>query len=185
MSSHYKVHDHLMPHFVTSTVVGWVDALSREVYKEIICKSLLFCCDEKGLVLHAWVIMNNHIHLVISAAPGFEIGNIMRDFKKFTSKKIIAAIAANPQESRKEWMLNMFGYAGRNNNSNEENQFWQQDYHPIALDTSEKTLQRLNYLHENPVRAGIVWQAEHYKYSSAVDYYVGKKGLLPIERLFV
>ena len=174
-----------MPHFVTSTVVGWVDALSREMYKEIICKSLLFCKDEKGLRLHAWVLMNNHIHLIVSATPGFHISDIMRDFKKFSSKKIIAAIESNAQESRKNWMLNMFGYAGKNNNSNEEYQFWQQDFHPIALDTPEKTMQRLNYLHENPVRAGIVWQAEHYKYSSAKDYYLDKPGLLPIDRLYI
>lgn len=185
MSSRYKVYDHQMPHFVTSTVVGWIDAFSRELYKEIICKSLLFCKDEKGLLLHAYVIMNNHIHLIISAAPGYEIGYIMRDFKKFTSKKILAAIENNPQESRKKWMLNMFGYAGANNNSNETYQFWQQDYHPIALDTPEKTRQRLSYLHENPVRAGIVWKAEEYKYSSAIDYYLDKPGLLPIERLYL
>ncbi len=63
----------------------------------------------------------------------------MRDFKKHTSKAIIDAIANNIQESRRDWMLNMFGYAGRNNNSNENFQFWQQDYHPVALDTAEKT----------------------------------------------
>jgi len=73
----------------------------------------------------------------------------MRDFKKFTSKKIVAAIESNHQESRKKWMLNMFGCAGTNNNSNEQYQFWQQDYHPIASDSHEKTIQRLNYLHKN------------------------------------
>ena len=185
MSSRYKVHDHQLPHFVTSTVVAWVDALSREYYKEIVCSSLVHCQKEKGLLLHAWVIMNNHIHLIVSAEPGFLISNIMRDIKKFTSKRIINAIADNPQESRKKWMLNMFEFAGRNNNSNEEYQFWQQDYHPIALDTPEKTMQRLNYLHENPVRAGIVWQPEHYKYSSATDYYLDKPGLIPINRLYI
>ncbi len=167
-----------MPHFVTSTVVGWVDALSREVYKEIICKSFIFCRQEKGMQLHAWVIMNNHIHLIVSAIPGQLIENIMRDFKKFTSKKIVAAIEENARESRKQWMLNMFAYAGKNNNSNEQYQFWQQDYHPISLNTHEKTVQRLRYLHENPVRAGIVWVPEHYKYRSAIDYYTGKPGLL-------
>ena len=185
MSSRYKVHDDQMPYFVTSTVIGWIDALSREVYKEIVCKSLKHCMDEKGLRLHAWVIMPNHFHLIISAAPGFRLSNIMRDLKKFTSKRIVAEIAENPEESRKKWMLNMFEYAGKNNNSNEEYQFWQQDYHPVVLDTPEKLQQRLNYLHENPVRTGIVWRAEDYKYSSAIDYYVGSPGLLPIERLYV
>ena len=185
MSSRYKVSDNQIPYFVTSTVVGWVDALSREQYKEIICKSLLFCIENKGLVLHAYVIMSNHVHLIISAAPGYHIGNIMRDFKKFTSKKIVLAIENNPQESRKKWLLNMFGYAGENNNSNEEYQFWQQEYHPVELDTPGKIVQRLKYLHENPLRAGIVWLPEHYKYSSAIDYYCDKPGLLPIEKLYI
>ena len=144
MSSKYRVSDNQVPHFVTSTVVGWIDVFSRELYKEIVCKSLLFCIKEKGMILHAYVIMTNHVHFIISAASGYKIGYIMRDFKKYTSKKIVAAIENNPQESRKKWMLNMFDYAGKNNNSNEENQFWQQEYHPVELDTPEKIIQRLN-----------------------------------------
>ena len=183
MSSRYKVHENYAPHFVTSTVVGWVDALSREMYKEIICKSLLHCMDKKGLVLHAWVIMPNHIHLIISCADDNSMGGIMRDFKKYTSRQIIKAIDENAQESRKKWMLNLLRFIGETSNSNEEYQFWQHDYHPIVLDTTEKLNQRMNYLHENPVRAGIVWQPEEYKYSSATDYHTNKKGLLPIIRL--
>lgn len=185
MPSRNKVYDDAVPYFVTSTVIGWVDAFSREMYKEIVCKSLAYCQGEKGLTLHAWVIMSNHIHLILSAQQGYIISSIMRDFKKFTSKKIIAAIEENVQESRKNWMLNMFGYAGKNNNNNLEYQFWQQDYHPIALDTAEKITQRLKYLHENPVRAGIVWFPEEYKYSSAIDYYRDRPGILPISKLFV
>ena len=109
------------------------------------------------------------------------ISDLMRDLKKFTSHKIIKAIAENQQESRREWMLNLFRYAGMN--SNNEYQFWRPDYHPIALDTEEKMRQKINYLHENPVRAGLVWEATHYKYSSATDYLGTSTGLLPIERL--
>ncbi len=183
MSSRYKVHDDQLPHFITTTVVGWIDVFSRELYKEVICGSLVFCQNEKGLILHAWVIMSNHVHAIISAAPGYKLEDIMRDFKKFTSKRIIAAIEDSIQESRKEWMLNIFGYTGRNNNSNKEYQFWQKNYHPIALDTEVKIRQRLNYLHENPVRAGIVWEPHHYKYSSATDYYENKPGIIPVTQL--
>ena len=183
MSSHYKVSDDQLPHFVTSTIVGWVDALTRDAYKDIICESLVFCQKEKGMQLHAWVIMSNHIHLIVSAQSGYIISNIMRDFKKFTSKKIVRAIALNNQESRKGWMLNMFRFSGQTNASNEVDQFWQSDYHPVALDTEEKMRQKLNYLHENPVRAGIVWEAQQYRYSSAIDYYEQKAGLLQLVML--
>ena len=183
MSSKYKVLDDQLPNFVTATVVGWVDALSRELYKEIICKSLVFCSEKKGLQLHAWVIMPNHLHLIISCAQGHFIKDVMRDFKKYTSRQIVKAILENDHESRKEWMLNLFAFAGRSNNSTDDYQFWQSDYHPVILDTPAKITGRLDYLHENPVRAGIVWNPQDYKYSSAVDYYTQSMGILPIIRL--
>jgi putative transposase len=80
-------------------------------------------------------------------------------------------------------MLNLFGFTGRSNNNNKDFQFWKQDYHPITLDTGEKLRQRLNYLHENPVRSGLVWEPWHYRYSSAIDYWTIEKGMLAIEHL--
>ncbi|HWB27757.1 MAG TPA: transposase [Chitinophagaceae bacterium] len=179
MSAKYKIGENLMTHFVTSTVVGWVDVFSREIYKEIVVDSLAYCQKEKGLILHAWVIMTNHIHLIISSETN-SISNIMRDFKKYTSKKIIADIEFNTKESRKDWLLNMFKYAGAGNSGNKEYQFWKNEFHPVTLDTPEKLAERLHYLHFNPVRAGIVWTSEGYKYSSAIDYYTNTKGLLQI-----
>ena len=173
-----------MPHFITTTVVGWADALSREAYKEIIIDSLKYCQEHKGLVLHAWVIMSNHLHLIVSTSGDGQLPDIVRDFKKFTSRSLIKAIDENPQESRKEWLMNMFRFVGSGNKANEVFQFWQQDYHPIALSNETFMMQRLNYLHENPVRAGVVWEPQHYKYSSAVDYYENKPGLLDIKRLY-
>jgi putative transposase len=182
MSSKYKPGEDAIAHFVTFAVVGWIDVFSREQYKEIFINSLKYCQQEKGLVLHAWVIMTNHVHLIISSNTN-KIEDIVRDLKKYTSKQIIKAIQENPTESRKEWMLNLFSYAGKNNNNNKDFQFWKQDYHPIELNTAEKTKDRLDYLHENPVRSGLVWEPWHYKYSSAIDYYTNEHGLLKIEHL--
>ena len=180
MSSRYKVYDNYQPHFITSTVLNWMDALSRPIYKDIIINSLNYCIQEKGLQLHAWVIMNNHFHLIASAKEGGAIAAIIRDLKKFTSRQIMDAIAQNPQESRKEWLMNAFSYAGRHNNNNEHFQFWQQDFHPIALTNEDIYRQKMEYLHNNPVKEGIVWQPQDYKYSSAIDYYENKTGLLPL-----
>lgn len=182
MSSKYKVSDSSIPHFVTFSVVGWVDVFSREQYKEIMVESLRYCMEHKGLTLHAWVIMTNHVHLIISSKTA-KLEELVRDIKKFTSKQIVAAIRENPEESRKEWMLNLFRFTGANNKKNKEFQFWKQDYHPVELTTNEMMNQRLSYLHENPVRSGLVWEAWHYKYSSAIDYNTNEKGLLPITRL--
>ena len=182
MSSKYKVGEGAIPHFVTFTVIGWIDVFSREHYKEIILQSLQYCINSKGLVLHAWVIMTNHVHLIVSSTIN-KLEFIVRDLKKYTSKQIIKAIQENPNESRKEWMLNSFNFAGTNNNNNKTFQFWKQDYHPIELNSAEKTKRRLDYLHENPVRSGLVWESWHFKYSSAIDYYTNEKGLLVIEYL--
>lgn len=77
-------------------------------------------------------------------------------------------------------MLNIFRYAGTCNERNKKFQFWKQDYHPILLDTRQKVVQCLNYLHNNPVKSGLVWEPWHYKYSSATDYYTEDRGLLDI-----
>jgi len=183
MSSKYKVGEDAIPHFITFTVIGWIDVFSRQCYKDIIIDSLKYCQREKGLVLHAWVIMTNHLHLIVSSQTN-KIEYLVRDIKKFTSKQIIAAIIANPAESRKEWMLGMFSYAGKNNSNNTEFQFWKQDYHPVQLDSVFKAKQRLAYLHENPVKSGMVWESWHYRYSSAIDYEKNKKGLIEITDLF-
>jgi putative transposase len=182
MSSKYKVTESALPHFVTFTVVGWIDVFSRALYKDIVVDSLQYAMQHKGLVLHAWVIMTNHAHLIISSHTN-RLEYIVRDVKKHTSKQIVKAIQENVAESRKVWMLNQFSFAGKNNNNNKDFQFWKQDYHPVALDTGEKLDQRLHYLHDNPVRNGLVWEPWHYRYSSAIDYCTEEKGMLPIQRL--
>lgn len=182
MSSKYKVGEEAIAHFVTFSIVGWVDVFSRECYKEIVIKSLQYCQEHKGLKLHAWVIMTNHVHLIVSSDTN-KIENLVRDIKKYSSKQIIAAIQESKTESRKEWMLNLFSYAGKNNANNTNFQLWKQDYHPIELNSAAKTKERLDYLHENAVKSGLVWEPWHYKYSSAIDYYTNKHGLLKIEHL--
>lgn len=181
MSGRYKIREGFRPHFITSTVVGWADALSRPEYKDIIINSLTYCRQHKNLLVHAWVVMNNHIHLVVSAGNNADLPSIIRDFKKYTSSKLIEAIADNPIESRKKWLLNMFAFAGRGNSDNEQYQFWQGSYHPVELTTDALYQQRLDYLHENPVRAGIVREPQHYLYSSAIDYYEERPGLIAID----
>src|SRR5687767_12702944 len=99
----YKIRDQQAMHFITFAVVEWVDALTRQEYKEIILDSLRYCIKEKGLEVYSWVIMSNHVHFILSAKEGFKLSDILRDFKRHTSVKIIEAIKNNPQESRKEW----------------------------------------------------------------------------------
>jgi REP element-mobilizing transposase RayT len=121
----YKIRNQSAIHFVTFAVVEWVDVFTRKDYRDIILESIRFCQKEKGLLLHSWCIMSNHLHLIVSAKDS-NLSDILRDFKKFTSKQIITAIENNPGESRKEWMLNIFRQQGSKNSRNSEYQFWRQ-----------------------------------------------------------
>ncbi|WP_431291697.1 REP-associated tyrosine transposase [Pedobacter sp. P26] len=183
MSTKYKFHDSTEIYFVSFAVVGWIDVFTRAVYRDILLGSLSYCRKEKGLKLHAWVIMSNHVHLIISSKEGYLLPNIMRDLKKYSAFRILKEIKESTTESRKEWMLYLFSKAGQQNSNNKNFQFWRQDNHPIALDPHLDMFdERINYLHNNPVEAGIVANAADYLYSSAIDYEEGK-GLIEIDML--
>jgi len=169
-------------YFLTSTVVDWVDVFTRKELAEIVIDSLLFCQEKKGLLLYAWCLMPSHLHLIASAKEGFNLSDILRDSKKHTSKKIVSAVF-DILESRRLWMLDRFEFAGRYNPKIQDFKFWQDGNHPVLLDTNEKLQQRLDYVHENPVHAGLVYEPQHYVYSSAIDYYTPMKGLLDIVRI--
>ncbi len=176
----YKIRNKEGIHFITFAVVNWVDVFTRKEYRDTVLDSIRYCQEAKGLVLYCWCLMSNHIHLVISAKEN-NTSDILRDFKKFTSKQIIQAIKEHPQESRREWMLHIFETAAEHNSRNKTYQFWQQDNQPKEIFSKTFAMQKLAYIHNNPVMAGIVDKAEDYVYSSARDYYGTGKGLLDIE----
>tara|TARA_R110002072_G_scaffold196879_2_gene354222 strand:- start:33 stop:542 length:510 start_codon:yes stop_codon:yes gene_type:complete len=155
--SAYKFNDPDGIYFVTFTVVEWVDVFTRAEYKSIVLESLQFCQKEKGLEIYAWVIMSNHLHLIISRAEnGQRLSDIVRDFKKFTSSKIIEAIEQNKYESRRNWMLWIFSAAGKKNRNNTNDQFRKQDNYAEHLVSNKFMDQKLNYINMNPVNADIV-----------------------------
>ncbi|MBY0543836.1 MAG: transposase [Sphingobacteriaceae bacterium] len=166
----YQIKDQSAIHFVTFTVHQWADVFTRSAYVDILIESLQFCQHEKGLEIYAWVIMNNHCHLIISAKNN-NLSDIIRDFKKFTSKSIYRAIEENPKESRKKWLLKVLKY-------DDKIWFWEEGYHGEEVFTQGFLDIKLNYIHMNPVRAGIVEKEEEYLNSSAADFYGIRKGKL-------
>lgn len=172
MSRKYKFHNPEGVYFISFAVQGWGDVFTRNCYKDILIKNLDYCQKNKGLELFAWCIMSNHVHLIARAKEGCLLSDILRDFKKFAAKTIIQAIKENIQESRKEWLLQQFL-------TEKGIRFWRGDNKPIELWSKKVIDQKLNYLHNNPVEEGLVFRAEDYVYSSAVDY-SGEKGLLDV-----
>ncbi|MBA9075546.1 REP-associated tyrosine transposase [Rufibacter quisquiliarum] len=179
MSTKYKTSNPEGIYFLSMATVEWVDVFTRREYCEIVVASLRFCIERKGLILHAWVIMPNHLHLIASAAENKELTSILRDFKKFTATQLLTAIQENPAESRKRWMQWIFQSNGARNSQNRHHQFWQQSNHPQELDSNYLMSQKLDYLHQNPVKTGLVEEPAHWRYSSATDY-AGGKGLLSL-----
>ena len=180
MSNKYKFHNPDGVYFITFSVVNWIDVFTRDRYREIMLDSFRYCQKEKGLVIHAYVIMTNHLHMIISRKGKNLMEGIMRDMKKFTSDNIVSAIKNNPTESRKSWMIELFKEEGRKNSNNKIYQFWQQDNHPIELTSNKMMDQKLDYIHNNPVKQGFVKKAEDYPWSSMADY-LGEAGFIEIE----
>jgi len=166
-------------YFVTDTVVDWVDIFTRSIYKHIVIESLQYCQEHKGLIIYAWVLMSNHLHAIVGSEGEAKVSDIWRDFKKFTSKEIIATIKTEISESRSEWMLNRFEYSGKNDKKIKNYRFWQEGNDAQGIYLNEYFEQKLNYIHYNPVKAEIVNRPEDYRYSSAIDY-AGGKGLLKV-----
>ena len=108
----YTVRDQGAIHYVTFTVHQWADVFTRSRYVDIVLESLQYCQESKGLEIYSWVIMSNHCHLILRA-KNENLSDIIRDFKKFTSKTIYNAIENNKQESRREWLLNVLKYKDR------------------------------------------------------------------------
>ena len=182
MSTKYKFRDQSKLYFVSFAVVYWIDVFIRNEYKDILLDSWRYCQKAKGLEIYAWCIMSSHVHMIIGTNAN-NMEYILRDMKRHTAEKFREAIAANSKESRREWMRWMMERAGKKNSNNQDFQFWQQDNHPIELNTPPVTHQKLDYLHNNPVEAGFVRHPEDYLYSSAIDYYTEGRGLINILRI--
>jgi putative transposase len=110
--------------------------------------------------------MTNHLHLVANVEEGI-LSDVLRDFKTYTSKELFKLIESNSQESRKDWMLNLFERAAKRNPLNKHHQLWQNGNYPVQLYSAAVIQQKIDYIHHNPVKAGFVGSPYEYWYSSA------------------
>ncbi|WP_343329820.1 REP-associated tyrosine transposase [Polaribacter staleyi] len=169
MSRKYKFGEKSGAYFISFATINWIDVFTRDAYFWCIIESLDYCRKHKGMEIYGYCIMPSHIHLIFRSALNNPSG-LIRDFKGFTSKKMLKAIEENPQESRKKWMLWMFDRAGKKNSNITHKQFWQQHNHPIEIWSLKVFEQKLKYIHHNPVETGFVTDPIDWKYSSARNY---------------
>ena len=178
MKEGYVIRDQTLPHFFTITVVDWVDVFSRKNFRDVVLECLNFCIKNKGMILYSYVIMTNHIHLIIQSEDA-KLSDLIRDFKKFTAKTILDKIQTEP-ESRRDWMLERFKLATETHSRNKNYQFWQLSNHAEEIYSEKFMWSKIDYIHFNPVRAGIVSSPQDYIYSSASNY-VNGKGIIDVE----
>ncbi|MCH7534823.1 MAG: transposase [Bacteroidetes bacterium] len=131
----YKIRDQRAIHYLTFQVVEWVDIFTRQVYRDIILDSLRYCQNEKRLKVHAYVIMSNHVHCILSSDKT-DLSTLVKEFKAFTSKKILKTINEEP-ESRRGWMLGIFEAAAKKHKRNSKYQVWTHENQPKEIVTPD------------------------------------------------
>ncbi len=169
MSTKYKATTTEDAYFITITTVGWIDVFTRLNQKYVITNALKYCQENKGLEVYAWTLMSSHLHLFCKATNGFVLSDVIRDFKKFTSKKIIQTIIEEP-ENRREWLLDYFRKACSHLKRVQQYKVWQDGYHAEHIYSNSFIKQKIDYIHNNAVKEKIVTSPEDYYFSSARNY---------------
>ncbi|MBN1597061.1 MAG: transposase [Bacteroidales bacterium] len=180
MPTGYQIKDQEGLYYLTFQVVDWIDIFTRQIYRDIVIDSFKYSIKNKGLQLFAYVIMSNHVHLIANSESG-NLSKTVGDIKKYTSKRIINTIKIIP-ESREKWIINRFSFKAKQHSRNKTYQVWTHENHAIYLYSPEFIAEKLEYIHQNPVKAGIVVNPEDYIYSSARNY-AGLDSIIEIEIL--
>ena len=168
MAVTYQINNQDGLYYLTFQVVGWADIFSRKCYRDIVVESLNYCRENKGLEIYAYVIMTNHIHLILRSSRS-DLSGAIRDLKRHTSRQILKTIN-EVNESRREWLELVFKFHAKYNKRNGDKQLWTHENHAVELTSNEMIDSKINYIHQNPVRAGWVDEPENYLYSSARNF---------------
>ena len=172
--SRYKViYSDNQPHFVTSTIINWIPVFCQAEIAQIVLDSLSFMQREKRLALHGYVLMENHLHLIVTSS---ELSTQMRNFKSFTARSIIDLLEKNQVTN----ILDQLAFYKKLHKKDQKYQLWQEGFHPQAILDEAMLLQKLEYIHNNPVRRGYVDDPACWRYSSYRNY-MGQDGLLPVD----
>jgi REP element-mobilizing transposase RayT len=158
MSSHWHTFtDKHYAYFITCTLVEWLPLFTQDSYRTIVLDSLAHLRQHKHAQLNAFVVMPTHLHAVLWPDDAADISSILRNFKRHTSR----AISRLAEQQNAVETLDTFIHAREQNLASESKyQVWQEGSHPEAIFSLEFARQKLNYIHNNPVKAGLVGRPE-------------------------
>ena len=170
--SRYHFFETDYPYFLTCTIVGWLPVFTRPEAVEIIYDSLRYSQRQRGLNLLGYVILENHLHLIASAP---DLSDVIQRFKSFTARQSVELLESRGEQSLlRQLQMHKLRYKPES-----QHQVWEEGSHPQQIQTDEMMWQKLEYIHNNPVRRGYVDDPVHWRYSSARDH-AGQEGLIPI-----
>lgn len=171
--SRYKVHEPTAPHFITCTILHWISIFTRTQTTDIIFASLKYLQKSDNLKVHAYVILENHLHLVVKSD---DIAKSMAKFKSFTAREIINYLKKENAKS----ILEQLAFYKKAHKTDSNFQLWQEGIQAKQIMSEKMMQERINYVHNNPVKRGYVDDGVHWRYSSARDY-EGIDGLIEVD----
>ncbi|WP_031435345.1 REP-associated tyrosine transposase [Methylomarinum vadi] len=172
--SSYRVLINNCPHFMTATINYWLPLFTRPQTVGIVLDSWRFLQQTAGFRLYGYVILENHLHLI---AASEDLNHDMQRFKSYTAKQIIAYL----ERQRSGKLLHMLAFFKRAYKQESRYQVWEEGSHPQLIESESVMRQKLDYIHQNPVKRGYVDRPEHWRYSSARNY-LGQEGLINVIR---
>ncbi|MBA3963397.1 MAG: transposase [Chthoniobacterales bacterium] len=175
MRSRYLVLDPHRAHFVTGTIVAWLPVFTTAARCDLFAQALEYCRAHKGLTIYAWVILDNHFHAIL-AAP--DLSRVLADLKRHTARRLVEQLEAEGCA----WLLHQLAHFRLAHKSESAHQVWQEGSHPQAILGDAMMEQKLAYLHNNPVKRGLVASPEHWRYSSAHEWLAGGQAVLRCDR---
>jgi REP element-mobilizing transposase RayT len=172
--SRYQIYENNCPHFLTCTIVNWIPLFTRPDTVKILFDSLDFLQQEQRLSVYGYVVLENHLHLVAQAK---DLQKEIQCFKSYTAKMLIRYL----EEHKVTRILEQLAFQKLAFKKDRQYQVWQEGSHPQLLQNDIMLRQKLDYIHNNPVKRGYVDEPVHWRYSSARNY-AGREGLLPVFR---
>ena len=162
MRNRYKIVEEDGFYLISSTIIDWIPVFTSDKYFQIMIESIKYCQTNKGLKIHFYILMDNHFHMIVS---GKDISNTISSMKRHTAFEIIE----NLKKGNKYWLLQQLKQQKKNYKNESNHQVWQEGFHPQLISSDEMFAQKVDYIHQNPIKRGLVNESKFWKYSSACN----------------
>ena len=176
MRSRYKILSNDDIYFITSTTIEWIPVFTDEKYFNILLNVIKFHQSNNNLKIYCYLLLDNHFHMITSSK---NLSKIISSIKSFAAKEVLKKLKID----NKDWLLNQLSYYKKKYKLKSKYQLWQEGFHPKLIKSEKVLKQKIEYIHYNPVKRGLVNLPEYWRYSSASDYYLEEKGELDIVRI--